>query len=85
MDVAKAVKDIKAGKIEFRVDKTGNIHAPIGKIAFPLGAARGELHGLHGHHRALQAVGREGRVHPDGRPVEHDGARASASITGLYR
>jgi len=34
MDVAKAVKDIKAGKIEFRVDKTGNIHAPIGKISF---------------------------------------------------
>ena len=34
MDVAKAVKDIKAGKIEFRVDKTGNVHAPIGKISF---------------------------------------------------
>jgi len=34
MDVAKAVKDIKAGKIEFRVDKTGNVHAPIGKASF---------------------------------------------------
>jgi len=34
MDVAKAVRDIKAGKIEFRVDKTGNVHAPIGKISF---------------------------------------------------
>ena len=34
MDVAKAVKDIKAGKIEFRVDKTGNVHAPIGKLSF---------------------------------------------------
>ena len=33
-DVAKAVADIKAGKIEFRVDKTGNVHAPIGKISF---------------------------------------------------
>ena len=33
-DVAKAVRDIKAGKIEFRVDKTGNVHAPIGKISF---------------------------------------------------
>ncbi len=33
-DVAKAVSDIKAGKIEFRVDKTGNVHAPIGKISF---------------------------------------------------
>ena len=34
MDVAKAVRDIKAGKIEFRVDKTGNIHVPIGKVSF---------------------------------------------------
>jgi large subunit ribosomal protein L1 len=34
MDVAKAVREIKAGKIEFRVDKTGNVHAPVGKINF---------------------------------------------------
>ena len=34
MDVAKAVREIKAGKIEFRVDKTGNVHAPIGKLSF---------------------------------------------------
>jgi large subunit ribosomal protein L1 len=34
MDVAKAVTEIKAGKIEFRVDKTGNVHGPIGKISF---------------------------------------------------
>lgn len=33
-DVAKAVKDLKAGKIDFRVDKSGNVHAPIGKASF---------------------------------------------------
>jgi len=33
-DVAKTVKEMKAGKIEYRVDKTGNIHAGIGKCAF---------------------------------------------------
>ena len=33
-DVAKAVREIKAGKIEFRVDKTGNLHAPIGRVSF---------------------------------------------------
>jgi large subunit ribosomal protein L1 len=33
-DVGKAVKEIKAGKIEFRVDRTGNVHAPIGKVSF---------------------------------------------------
>lgn len=34
LDVARAVREIKAGKIEFRVDKTGNVHAPIGKVNF---------------------------------------------------
>ena len=34
MDVGRAVKELKAGKIEFRVDKTGNVHAPIGKVSF---------------------------------------------------
>jgi len=34
MDVAQAVKEIKAGKVEFRVDKTGIIHAPVGKMSF---------------------------------------------------
>jgi large subunit ribosomal protein L1 len=33
-DVAKAVQEIKAGKIEYRLDKAGQIHAPIGKISF---------------------------------------------------
>jgi large subunit ribosomal protein L1 len=35
-DVARAVRETKAGKIEFRVDKGGNVHAPIGKVSFPL-------------------------------------------------
>ncbi len=34
MDVAKAVKDVKSGKIDFKVDKAGIIHASIGKVAF---------------------------------------------------
>ena len=34
MDVAKAVNDIKAGKIEYRLDKTNIIHVPIGKASF---------------------------------------------------
>jgi large subunit ribosomal protein L1 len=33
-DVATAVKEVKAGKVEFRVDKTGVIHAPVGKVSF---------------------------------------------------
>ncbi|MEY8523202.1 50S ribosomal protein L1 [Lachnospiraceae bacterium 38-10] len=34
MDVAKAIKDIKAGKIEYRLDKANIIHCPVGKISF---------------------------------------------------
>lgn len=34
MDVTKAVDDIKAGKVEFRVDKAGILHAPLGKVSF---------------------------------------------------
>lgn len=34
MDVTKAVNEIKAGKVEYRVDKSGNIHAAIGKVSF---------------------------------------------------
>ena len=35
-DIGKAVREIKAGKVEFRVDKTGIVHAPVGKASFPL-------------------------------------------------
>ena len=38
MDVTRAVRESKAGKIEFRVDKAGNVHAPIGKVSFDLDA-----------------------------------------------
>jgi large subunit ribosomal protein L1 len=33
-DVAKTVKEMKAGRVEFRVDKAGNLHAPVGKLSF---------------------------------------------------
>lgn len=34
-EVSKAIREIKAGKVEFRVDKTGIVHSPFGKISFP--------------------------------------------------
>lgn len=34
MDIAKAVTEVKAGKIDFKVDKTGIIHASVGKVSF---------------------------------------------------
>jgi large subunit ribosomal protein L1 len=35
-DTAKAVKEVKAGRVEFKVDKAGNIHVPVGKVSFPV-------------------------------------------------
>ena len=42
-DIARAVREVKAGKIEFRVDKAGNVHAPIGKVSFALDALEQNL------------------------------------------
>ena len=45
-DIANAVKEIKAGKVEFRVDKTGIIHAPVGKISFAADSLIANTHAL---------------------------------------
>ncbi len=46
VDVTKAVQEIKAGKVEFRVDKAGIVHAPIGKISFASGNLIANAHAL---------------------------------------
>ena len=45
-EISKAVKEIKAGKVEFRVDKTGIIHAPVGKTSFKSDALVANAHAL---------------------------------------
>jgi large subunit ribosomal protein L1 len=46
VDVGKAVREIKAGKVEFRVDKTGIVHAPVGKASFPAAHLVANAHAL---------------------------------------
>ena len=46
MDVAKAVKDVKGGKIDFKVDKTGIIHASVGKSSFDADKIEGNANEL---------------------------------------
>ena len=63
-DVAAAIKEIKAGKVEFRTDKTALVHVPVGKLSFPVAEADRQR-----HHRDLrawckrQAFGGQGQVH----------------------
>jgi large subunit ribosomal protein L1 len=46
MDVTKAIGEIKAGKIEYRLDKAGQIHAPIGKVSFDAEKLKGNYDAL---------------------------------------
>jgi large subunit ribosomal protein L1 len=46
LEVAKAVQEIKAGKVEFRVDKAGVVHAPVGKISFEADRLVANAHAL---------------------------------------
>ncbi len=45
-DIGRAVREIKAGKVEFRVDKTGIVHAPVGKTSFPAARLVENAHAL---------------------------------------
>src|SRR6187431_9487 len=46
LDITKAVQEIKAGKVEFRVDKAGIVHAPVGKISFEAPSLVANAHAL---------------------------------------
>ncbi len=46
MDVGKAIQDAKAGKVEYRTDKTGNVHVGVGKASFELAHLKGNMESL---------------------------------------
>ena len=74
-DVAKAVTEIKGGKIEFRVDRHGNLHFVIGKASFTRHRAGGELRGRAGRGAPAQAVRGQGQVPQEGGHDHQHGAR----------
>lgn len=61
MDVSRAVRESKAGKIEFRVDRTGNVHAPIGKVSFELDRLNENLDALMDEIVRLKPAAAKGR------------------------
>ena len=62
-DVAKAVQEVKAGKVEFRTDKTALVHVPVGKISFTPGQAGRERDRADHQRDQGEADGGQGQVH----------------------
>ena len=60
-DVSKAVTEFKAGKIEYRNDKYGNIHVPVGKVSFALDQLVGNLASLTAEIERARPAGAKGR------------------------
>ena len=91
MDVAKAVAESKAGKIEYRTDRHAIVHLPIGKLSFEERRAARELRGADRRDRARQAGGGEGPLpahgddHDDDEPRREDRPLAHARHRGGAR
>ena len=74
-NVGNAVRETKAGKIEFRVDKAGNVHAPIGKVSFGLEALETNFTAFMDQIVRVEAGCGEGRVRQERLGLQHDGPR----------
>ena len=73
IDVAKAVREAKAGKLEYRTDRGANVHIPIGKRSFDERAAGRELRRADRRDRPREAGGVEGPLHQEDHAHVHDG------------
>ena len=62
-DVAAAIREIKAGKVEFRTDKTALVHVPVGKLSFHRAKAGRKRNHRHHQRREGEALGGQGQVH----------------------
>jgi len=62
MDITKAVNDIKAGKVEYRLDKTAIIHCPVGKVSFGPEKLGENVTDSDGRHQQGEARRREGHL-----------------------
>ena len=82
-DIGKAVSEAKAGKIEYRLDKTNIIHCPIGKVSFGVEAS-GELRHPDGRHCEGQALCGQGPVCPLLRGQRHHGPRREDQPRQVY-
>ncbi len=74
-DIATAVREVKAGKVEFRVDKTGVIHVPVGKVSFETGKLLEKRRQPHPGRYQGQALGGQRQIREERHPMLHHGSR----------
>ena len=84
-EVEKAVTEIKAGKVEFRVDKAGVVHAPIGKTSFPTREPRRQRPGARRQCRQGETSGGQGQVREEPHRLVDDGAGRQNRKCGVGR
>ena len=71
-DVARAVGEFKGGKVEYRTDRYGNVHVPLGKVSFEPRRARGQL-----PRRARRAAARQAGVGQGPLPAQDHGVSST--------
>ena len=84
-DLERAIKEVKGGRVEFKVDKGAIIHVPVGKASFERGAAGREPGQPRGRGQPRQADRRQGPVPADADHRHHDGPRHPRGHPGRPR
>ena len=73
MDVGKAVSEFKSGRVEYRTDKVGNIHVPVGKVSFTKAQLVANVHAVVEELVRVKPAAAKGRYLQVGHPVLDDG------------
>ena len=72
-EVGKAVEDFKGGKVEYRTDRYGNVHVPLGKVSFEPEKLNENFHAVLEELNRAKPASAKGRLHPQGGGLLHHG------------
>ena len=86
-DLEKAIKEIKAGKVEFKVEKAGIVHVPVGKVSFGFDQTVGEYQDAPRSDHTGKATDQQRNLSAEHRLIHHHGARdqdRSSRVSGAF-